>query len=91
MHNAADVTVKNAAGVVDIGWVTAIVSSDAVEANISKWLAEQDIVAKPDCGARNRFSAPGVTFTCSVPGYDKNVVVTMDDFRGHVSLKLEDS
>ena len=89
--NAAHVTIKDEAGNIDADWVTPLIPSSEVEEKIAGWLASQEITGKVDCGPRHRFSKPGTKFQCSVEGEPRKVVVTMNDFRGNLSLAFEGS
>jgi len=86
--NAAEVTIKDTSGKVDIDFVTSILSSDAIEQKIAEWLSQQGVAGKADCGQRHRFAAPEGSFDCSVTGETRRVRVTMTDYRANVRLEF---
>ena len=88
--NAADVTIKDDKGNLDWKLVTAPVASEKVEAKIREWLSGHNIAGAPNCGPRHHFSRPGVIIMCDIEGESRQVKVTMNDFRGNMTLDLVD-
>lgn len=81
--SAAEVTVTDAkTSNVEVKRLTELVDRQAVEAELQKWLGDDDVTGKVRCPPpRRHFSLPDTSFLCDVEGVDRKVKVTVVDYR----------
>jgi len=81
--SAVEVTVTDAdKSNVTVKRLTELVDRSEVEALVQKWLGENQITGKVHCPPpRRHFSLPDTSFLCDVEGVDRQVKVTIADYR----------
>ena len=81
--SAVEVTVTDAkTSNVEVKRLTELVDRQAVEVELQKWLGDNDVTGKVRCPPpRRHFSRPDAVFVCDVEGVDRQVKVTIVDYR----------